>query len=286
VRDSIDHRIIPTPRGTVSEGEVGVTDVSPSQIRSVVPVRTIPSTIGLVLATVALLAAVVATRQVLTWIIIAGVFAVALYPAVEWLRRHTPRCRRSVATLVVFLTVLLAPAGIAATFVVPLAQEGPHLAGQLPDLLDPARTGRGPFGELVTRTNAPGYVQQHQDRIRSFVSGLTTPAAGVLTYVVLHSVPAGLAVVVFAVIYQQVENHVLQPLISARTVSLNPLTVIVAILIAGDLAGVLGTLLAIPAASMVQTIARDLWTHRRGAAGRQESRGSALSVAAGEGPSR
>ena len=64
--------------------------------------------------------------------------------------------------------------------------------------------------------------------------------------------------------YQQVENHLLQPLIFARTVKLNPLTVLVAILVAVELAGILGALLAIPIASMLQVIARDVWDHRRG----------------------
>jgi hypothetical protein len=69
---------------------------------------------------------------------------------------------------------------------------------------------------------------------------------------------------VFFVVYQQLENHLLQPIIFARTVQLNPLTVIVAILIAAELMGMLGALLAIPVASMIQVILRDIWDHRRG----------------------
>jgi predicted PurR-regulated permease PerM len=80
----------------------------------------------------------------------------------------------------------------------------------------------------------------------------------------LHSGTAGIVVLVFFVLYQQLENHLLQPLIFARTVQLNPLTVIVAILIAAELRGVLGALLAIPVASMIQVILRDIWDHRRG----------------------
>jgi hypothetical protein len=48
-------------------------------------------------------------------------------------------------------------------------------------------------------------------------------------------------------------------------VKLNPLTVLVSILLAVELAGVLGAFLAIPVAGMVQVVARDLWDHRRGA---------------------
>jgi predicted PurR-regulated permease PerM len=86
--------------------------------------------------------------------------------------------------------------------------------------------------------------------------------AGIAAFV--HSVPAGIVVVVFFIVYQQLENHLLQPLIFARTVKLNPLTVIVAILVFVELAGILGALFAIPIASMVQVIARDLWDHRHG----------------------
>jgi len=79
----------------------------------------------------------------------------------------------------------------------------------------------------------------------------------------LHSVPAGIIAITFFILYQQLENHLLQPLIFSRTVKLNPLTVLVAILIAVELAGLLGALLAIPVAAMIQIIARDLWNHHR-----------------------
>jgi predicted PurR-regulated permease PerM len=80
----------------------------------------------------------------------------------------------------------------------------------------------------------------------------------------LHSVTAGIVVLVFFVLYQQLENHLLQPLILSRTVKLNPLTVLLSILVAVELAGILGALLAIPVAGIIQTIARDVWDHRRG----------------------
>jgi predicted PurR-regulated permease PerM len=47
-------------------------------------------------------------------------------------------------------------------------------------------------------------------------------------------------------------------------VKLNPLTVILAILIAVEVAGVLGALLAIPVAGMISIIGRDIWDNRRG----------------------
>jgi predicted PurR-regulated permease PerM len=340
-----------------------------------VPVRTILATIGLILATVLVLYIVVETRRVLTWMVVGAFFAVALYPLVGWVQlRLFGGRRRALATFLVFLVVFLALGAIIAAFVVPLAQEATKFAGQLPDLIEQARAGRGPVGRLLERTNVLRYVQDNQSRINEFVTGLTTPAAGVLrgiatgvagtvtvfvlaylmvlegpkvvegslnvfaprtaqrirrvgadcaksvtgylsgnlfisavcgtlTYVVLliagvpfaglialfvaiadlvplvgatiggavataagfvHSLPAGIAVLVFFVLYQQLENHLLQPLVFSRTVKLNPLTVIVAILLAAELAGILGALLAIPVASMIQVILRDVWDHRRG----------------------
>jgi predicted PurR-regulated permease PerM len=85
--------------------------------------------------------------------------------------------------------------------------------------------------------------------------------AGVAGFI--HSVPAGIAVVVFFIIYQQLENHLLQPIVFARTVKLNPLTVIVAILLATEFAGILGALLAIPTAGIIQVILKDVWRHHR-----------------------
>jgi len=77
-------------------------------------------------------------------------------------------------------------------------------------------------------------------------------------------IPAGITAVIFFVLYQQLENHLLQPMIFARTVRLNPLAVLLAILIGVELAGILGALLAIPVAGIIQIIARDIWDTRKG----------------------
>jgi predicted PurR-regulated permease PerM len=342
--------------------------------RARVPVRTIAATIGMVLATAVLLLVLRATERVVVWIIVAAFFSVALYPVVGWVERRLGG-RRSLATLLVFLSVLVVLGGLITAFAVPLTREGTAFAGQLPGILADARAGRGPVGGFLERTHALTYVQDNQARIKAIASGLTTPAAGVLrgvaagvagvvtifvlaylmvlegpkvvegvlnlleeehrprvravsadcaksitgylsgnllisvicgvlTYIALlatgvpfaglislfvavadliplvgatlgaivavvaaaiHSLPALIVVAIFFVVYQQLENHLLQPLILSRTVKLNPLTVLIAILIAVELAGILGAFLAIPVAGMIQVIARDLWDHRRGA---------------------
>lgn len=94
--------------------------------------------------------------------------------------------------------------------------------------------------------------------------GATLGAIVAVLAAFVDSSTAGIVVIVFFVLYQQLENHLLQPVILSRTVKLNPLTVLVSILIAVELAGILGALLAIPVAGIIQVIVRDLWNTRRG----------------------
>ena len=91
--------------------------------------------------------------------------------------------------------------------------------------------------------------------------------AGIIIAVVafLHSIPAGIVVVVFFVVYQQVENHLLQPVVYGRTVQLSPLVVLISVLIGAELAGVLGALAAIPVAGTLQVILVDFLRRRRAA---------------------
>jgi predicted PurR-regulated permease PerM len=89
--------------------------------------------------------------------------------------------------------------------------------------------------------------------------------AGILLGVVslLTSVTACIIVVAFFIVYQQIENHILQPLVYGRTVQLSPLVVLVAILIGSAVAGVLGALAAIPVAGTIQILLLDWLRHRR-----------------------
>jgi len=70
-------------------------------------------------------------------------------------------------------------------------------------------------------------------------------------------------VAAFFVAYQQVENHMLQPLVYGRTVQLSPLAVLSAVLIGAELAGILGALLAIPVAGSLLAVGREVLVYRR-----------------------
>ena len=73
-----------------------------------------------------------------------------------------------------------------------------------------------------------------------------------------QGVTAGIVMILVNVVYQQVENHVLQPLVYRRTVQLSPFLVLVAVLVGGELLGVLGALVAIPVAGSIQLVVREL----------------------------
>ena len=96
------------------------------------------------------------------------------------------------------------------------------------------------------------------------LAGATLAAIIVGSVAFLHSIPAGIIVIVFFICYQQVENHILQPVVYGRTVQLSPLVVLISVLIGAELAGVLGALAAIPVAGSLQVIFRDWLRQRRG----------------------
>jgi predicted PurR-regulated permease PerM len=70
--------------------------------------------------------------------------------------------------------------------------------------------------------------------------------------------PQAVALVAYFVIYQQAENHLLAPVIYARTVVMTPLTVLLVSLAGAMLGGVVGVLLAIPLASAGQIAVGEL----------------------------
>ena len=96
------------------------------------------------------------------------------------------------------------------------------------------------------------------------LAGATLAAIIVSTVVLLETDWLRTILVIgFFLVYQQIENHVLQPLVYGRTVQLSPLTVLLAVLIGAQLAGVLGALMAIPVAGTLLAIGRELLHYRR-----------------------
>jgi predicted PurR-regulated permease PerM len=339
-------------------------------------VRTVLAVIGLVIAAWALLTIIAVTRQVITWVLVALFFAMALNPAVEWFIRHGIKKRGQAAALT-YAIALIAIAAIAYAFIPTLVGQINDFVQAVPGYVHDVTKGRGRLGFLETKyhivekireaVNTGGaskvlgltgaaisitksvislvlatitiafltffmllegpvwiervyglFPEQTRPRWRKVgyeiyrtVGGYVTGnlaislIAGTLTTVVLlaagvpfavalgvivaildlvplagatiagivigtvaflHSVTAGIVVVVFFVVYQQIENHFLQPVIYSRTVQLSPLAVLVAVLVGAKLAGILGALGAIPVAGAIQVLLIDWQQHRKGRA--------------------
>src|SRR3954451_9318957 len=68
--------------------------------------------------------------------------------------------------------------------------------------------------------------------------------------------------VIWSIVYQQVENSVIQPQIQRRAVDVHPFVVLVAVLFGSTLLGVVGALVAVPAAASLQIVLREWWRAR------------------------
>jgi predicted PurR-regulated permease PerM len=93
--------------------------------------------------------------------------------------------------------------------------------------------------------------------------------AGIPTvlFALSHSFTAGIVTAAAFIAYQQIENHVLNPVIMSRTVNVNPLLVLLSILVGTSIGSWLGgffgsfvaALLSIPAAGALQVLVKELW---------------------------
>jgi predicted PurR-regulated permease PerM len=96
--------------------------------------------------------------------------------------------------------------------------------------------------------------------------GATVAGIAVALVTLFHHFPVATIVWILVVlVYQQVENQVVQPIIYRKTVDMHPLLVIVAVLAGAALLGILGVLLAIPVAATVQIVVARAWALRAAA---------------------
>lgn len=93
--------------------------------------------------------------------------------------------------------------------------------------------------------------------------GATIGAAVAVLAAFLHSPTAGVTALVFFVIYQQIENGVIYPMVMARKVKVNPVVVLLSVLMGVELFGFLGALLAVPASGAIQVIIKSIGVERQ-----------------------
>lgn len=91
-----------------------------------------------------------------------------------------------------------------------------------------------------------------------------TVAAVILVAVALTVSPtAAIAMALIQLVYQQLENYVVYPLVYRRAVELTAFTTIVAVLVASSILGVVGAILAVPFAAVVKIVVREAGRPRR-----------------------
>jgi predicted PurR-regulated permease PerM len=91
-----------------------------------------------------------------------------------------------------------------------------------------------------------------------------TLGGALLVIVGLFAAPwKAVVLLVYIVVYQQVEGSVLQPMVYSRAVQLNGLVVFIAVLVGGLLLGIPGALLAIPVGEMIRIVVTELVAYRR-----------------------
>ncbi len=93
--------------------------------------------------------------------------------------------------------------------------------------------------------------------------GATIGSAAAVLVALTQSVTTGVIMLVIAVVYQLVENHIIQPIVMRRTVSVSPFIILVSVLAGAALLGVVGALLAIPIAGSIQVVLRRILDARR-----------------------
>ena len=92
--------------------------------------------------------------------------------------------------------------------------------------------------------------------------GAMLGAAACVIVALFSSVPLGVGVAVYFIVYQRIENYLILPRIMDRAIDLSAPTVIIALLIGASLAGITGALLALPIVATLKVVIREVWPDR------------------------
>ncbi len=221
-----------------------------------------------------------------------------------WAQRNAPKLRTLGTSLAkpaltfgkgaVSLVVTL---GTIAVLVLLLLLEGPKMRGGVLGLMSPARATR--YARIAHEINQSVTGYMVGNLLTSVIAGVVVfvtltvlripfpllwalwvglvdflpmvggALAGIPTvlFALAHSLTAGIVTAAVFIAYQQVENHVLNPMIMSRTVKVNPLLILVSVLVGASIGSWVGglfgsfvaALISIPAAGALQVIARELW---------------------------
>ena len=139
-------------------------------------------------------------REIVLWLVIAVVLAMALEPAVAWLTRH--RFRRGLAAVLVSLAAIVVLAGIVAVLAVPLVNQARQLVDDLPAYVNDLTKPGSPFAGLESRFHVVERLRALAPRALTLLAGAGTPALQALrtTFTVLAAVISILTMTVLLLI--------------------------------------------------------------------------------------
>ena len=222
----------------------------------------------------------------------------------EWVTRNAPnlealgaKLARPALTFGKGAVSVLAALATVAALVLLLLLEGPLMRRNLLGLMSPRRAARYARVAREINQSVTGYVLG--DLLTSLIAGVVVfvalaatgvpfpllwalwvalvdflpmiggALAGIPTvlFAASHSLTAGIVTLAVFVGYQQLENHVLNPVVMSRTVNVNPLLVLLSILIGSSIGDWFGgyfgafvaALLSIPCAAALQVVVREIW---------------------------
>ncbi len=138
-----------------------------------VPWRTILASVGVVLATYLLIRAVLLAVDVITWVAIAGFFAIVLAPATRAVQDRVGG-RRNLATGIVVFSTLAAVMGALTLFLMPVRTQLIAIITDLPGTVNDAAAGKGPIGHLVTQLHLTNLVHDHQAELTKAANDLSS----------------------------------------------------------------------------------------------------------------
>jgi predicted PurR-regulated permease PerM len=151
----------------------------PSEIEITISNRTVIRVVLLVFAAILFLAAVRQASQALLLIFTAFFLALALNAPVQWIARHLPgktKNKRSVATAISFLVVVLLLGGFIASIVPPLVLQTQNFIEAIPALARDAREGNGEIGGLIKRYGLENQVDNFSGQLNDRLQGIGSAA--------------------------------------------------------------------------------------------------------------
>jgi predicted PurR-regulated permease PerM len=97
--------------------------------------------------------------------------------------------------------------------------------------------------------------------IADLIPGIGAMLGAVVCVIValFSSVGDGIAVAVYFVVYQRVENYLILPRVMTKAIDLSAPTVIITLLVGSSLAGLAGALIALPIVAAAKVVIRELW---------------------------